>query len=119
MQKKIVKRLVSASYVKNNQLDEGKVNRIASLLTRRELKAYIKALKTYEKQQTVLIESSFPLSDKQEHMLKEQFSSKKIVLEGNPDLLFGIKVTENDLVYDMNMRKTLEMLEKYVEEEYD
>jgi hypothetical protein len=57
MTKKQIRNLATASYTEN-QLDNKKVNRISKILTRSELKEYIKAVINLEKSKTVTVYSS-------------------------------------------------------------
>ncbi|MDE2590552.1 MAG: hypothetical protein KGL95_12915, partial [Patescibacteria group bacterium] len=54
MTKKQIKTLVVESYTRD-QLDENKVNRIAKVLSRKDLKTYIRGLKLEEKKRVVTV----------------------------------------------------------------
>jgi F0F1-type ATP synthase delta subunit len=51
--------------------------------------------------------------------LSEQFAGKDIVFNVEPELLLGLRITDNDIVYDMNLKRTLDALEDYIEQQYD
>jgi hypothetical protein len=50
---------------------------------------------------------------------KEIFPDKKLFVEKDPDLILGVKVTDNDNVYEFNLRNTLEKMVEYIEQNYD
>ncbi|MBI2443183.1 MAG: hypothetical protein HYV40_04740 [Candidatus Levybacteria bacterium] len=118
MKKKALKKIATASY-NNGELDESFVNEVTSHLTRKELKDYIRALKLLEKKKRIYIDTSFSPSAMQEEMLREQFAGKDVVFQIDPDLLLGLRITDNDIVYDMNLKRTLDALEEYIERQYD
>ena len=62
MTKKQIRNLALASYT-NDQLDNKKVNRISKLLTRFELKEYIKTVKNVEKSKTVTVYSPIAVGE--------------------------------------------------------
>ena len=54
MKKKIIDNLVAQSYIKND-LDKKKVNKIAVLLSKSDLKRYINGLKLLDKKKNLII----------------------------------------------------------------
>lgn len=115
MDHKLIKQLVLASYT-DGQLDLQTVEKITPFLNRKSLKQYIKALKTYEKQNCVCIESAYNLD---ETIFEDLFPNKKIVYKTDPSLILGIKVTNNDLVYDMNLKSKFNNLIDKIKQNYD
>ncbi len=115
----MIKKIVSASFDKKNMLDETQVDAIAMHLTRKDLKEYIRALKLLEKRKQLFVDTSFVPTVEQEEILRDQFIGKDIVFRCNPDLIFGIKITDNDIVYDMNLQRTLDAIEDFIEQQYD
>ena len=114
MTKKQIKQLVQASYTKDN-LDPKKENRITKLFSRAELKEYIKGIKTFEKSKTLIVlEPKNSLSGSFNSVLKKQFPDKKIEFKEDPTLIAGIKVIDNDNVYDFNIKNILENLVSYI-----
>jgi F0F1-type ATP synthase delta subunit len=118
MNKKILKELISESYTRN-ELDPIKVMRIADILSRSELKQYIQALKDTENNMSVTVTIPDGMEDLELEQFKDIFQNKKICIEKDPSLLLGVKITDNDMVYEFNLRNTLEKMVKYVEESYD
>lgn len=117
MNRRVLKQLVSESY-SGNELDQGKVEKIAKVLKRRELKEYIKALKNRENQMKVTIAAANDI-EIDEFLLSELFPEKKIDFQKDPDLLLGVKITDNDLVYNFNLKSRLEKLIEKMKESYD
>lgn len=112
MTKKQINQLVSASYTKEN-LDSNRVEKIASLLSRADLKEYIRALKLAEKSRTVsLVLPDAKLYNGSRKFWESIFKNKKIVVDEDPSLLLGIKVIDNDMVYDMTLKNNLELFAK-------
>lgn len=116
MNKKLIKQLANASY-KDNALNEKKVYKISKLLSRQELKEYIKILKTIENQKkvTVFVPQSFTNSQIKAQLLK-QFPKKNIVFQEDPSLIVGLKIVNNDLEYELNLKNTFEKLFTYINE---
>jgi F0F1-type ATP synthase delta subunit len=114
MIKKQIKQLAMASFTKDN-LDEIKTNKIGKLLTRSNLKLYIKYLKALEKNKTVFVYTSdnsqrTELSNK----IKEMYPNKNIVYKVDNSLIAGIKIIENDNIYEFNIKNTLDNLVSYI-----
>ncbi len=118
MNKRILKELLSESYT-GDRLDPIKVMKIADVLNRSELKHYIKALKENESNMSVTVTVPTGMEDLELEQYKDMFSNKHLFVETDPSLILGVKVTDNDMVYEFNLRNTLEKMVKYVEETYD
>jgi F0F1-type ATP synthase delta subunit len=111
----LLKQLVEVSYL-DGVLDAVTVARIADKLSRTQLKAYIRALKDAEKQRTVRVEAPAEPTAADRKALESIFSGKMIVTEKNPDLLLGLRITNNDDVYNMNLKHSLERIAAYAAE---
>ncbi|MBU2632773.1 F0F1 ATP synthase subunit delta [Patescibacteria group bacterium] len=113
---KKIQTLVTKSYTQG-ELDREKANRIATNLSRGELKNYIRGLKDYENERTVtvVIPSNKLIN---ENEVKEQFEKaffgKRVVIKTNPDLIVGIKIINNDLIYELSLKNTLDSLKEYL-----
>lgn len=114
MDKKLIKKLAAASYRKN-KLDEDKVNRIALKLNRRELRGYIKALKEMQSRFRVYVEYTNELGEAGKKEIEELFPGKEVIFQKNSDLLMGIRITENDIVSNINLGNSLKQITAYVE----
>jgi F0F1-type ATP synthase delta subunit len=106
MTKKFINKLVSASY-KKDELDSESVKKIASLLSRRDLKAYIRSLKLSEKARAISL--VLPMKSVYNKTTFEAlFQGKQITVSEDPSLLLGLKIIDNDMVYDMTLKDRLE-----------
>lgn len=116
MDRKALLELVRISYTKN-ELDEETVKKIAALLPRKALKAYIKALKLAEKKRTVTIALPYRNALDEKDFV-QYFPDKKIALSLNPSLLVGLHIEQDDLVYDYNLKQRLEQVLQETVENY-
>lgn len=116
MNSKTIYKLVIASY-KNNFLDEKKVNEIAALLSSKDLKRYINGLKLAEKKKNLIISS--PNDNQDLKKFVKLFPNKKIILTKDPTLMLGIKIVDNDIVYEFTLKNTLDKIASYMEQNYD
>ena len=116
--KNIINQLVMASYI-HGSLDLKRVDKIATFLNRKMLKLYIKALKSREKQDSIFVDSQYALEDTYENMLNDLYPDKKIIYNTDDSLVSGIKITNNDLIYEMSIRSALEKILEKVKENYD
>ena len=121
MTKKQIKKLAIQSYTRNN-LDAKKVSSIARFLKRGDLKDYLRALKSIEANKKVLVfipnMESFSKSDLQKTFGK-MFPNKKILYEEDPSLLLGVRVVNNDQIFEFSLKNNLEDLESFIENQYD
>lgn len=121
MTKKYIKKLALASYTKN-ELDSKKVKRVSGLLTRNNLKQYIKELKSLENQKTITILTP-SVSKAAQNNIKKKFAKiyadKKVIIDNDQSLILGLKVIDNDLIYDLSLRNTLDNLSMHINEQYD
>lgn len=117
MTKKLLKRLINHSY-KNFALIPKNVNTIAGLLKRKDLKLYIHAIKVQERKQSVFIDvpiNHAGIKDKFDGI----FPNKKISYRIDPTLMLGARITADDMLYEMNLKNTLDKILEFVEEDYD
>lgn len=117
MNRQMLKQLVVESY-SDGELDAAKVNKIADLLTKKELQLYIRALKNWEKQMRVIVEIPRK-GDIDLEELQDIFPDKKIVLEVDPTLILGMRIQNNDDVFEMSLKNTLDKITEHIEEQYD
>jgi hypothetical protein len=110
MTKKEIKKLVLASYTKD-KLDGKKVNKIVKFFTKSDLKKYIKYLKLNEKSKNIIVEVS-NLSEKNKILkeVKMMYPNKNISIKENKNIIAGIKIINNDIIYEANLKNNLENL---------
>ncbi len=114
MTRKQIKKLISASYIKNS-LDWTRVNRIAKQLTRAELKLFIKLLKNYEKSKNVtLFVSSISNANKIVKQIKKIYSDKNVMVKEDKSLIAGIRLVDNDTIYDANIKNSLNEMVSFI-----
>lgn len=117
MSKRDIKKLVVASY-SDKTLDKEKVEKIADYLNRRDLKLYISELKSSELQKNVIVTLSQPATQEQAQKIKELFSDKQIIYIIDPDLLVGLRIQDNDKIFELNLESVLNNMLSYIEQ-YD
>lgn len=108
--------LISASY-KKDILDQKKVNKIACLISKTDLKKYIYGLKLAESKKTVTV--SCPTDKFELTKLEKLFPNKKIIFKKDPSLMLGVKIVDNDLVYELTLKDSLGKIVNYIEQNYD
>ncbi|MCL4353535.1 hypothetical protein M1615_03685 [Patescibacteria group bacterium] len=115
MDKKLIKKLASASYTKN-LLDEVKVNKIAKELNRKELKLYVLALKNIERANTVY--AYFPYFPGKDDIknLKRLYPDKKLVAKTDKSLIAGVRIVNNDIIYENNIKNNLNKIISLISE---
>lgn len=117
MNRQTLKQLVISSY-SNGDLDAKKVNKIAGLLSKPEMKLYIRALKNWEKQNKITIEVANDGGFNVEE-LQDVFPDKKLVINVDSSLLLGMRLTDNDDLYEMSLKNSLEKITEHIKEQYD
>lgn len=113
MKKKLLKQLINLSYEKLI-LNEEKTELISKYLNRKELKEYLKELKKWENETSVIISLPKMPGIEEQKIFLNLFTNKKIVYNIDPSLLVGVKIKNNDLIYNFNLKNTLENLIKHI-----
>ena len=117
MSKKLLKQLIDYGY-KDNKLSSENVESVAKLLDRSGLNLYIKALKRREKKLSVFID--VPINNVNvKGKFNEIFPNKKIVWNIDPSLMLGIRIINDDMLFEINLKDTLDRILSYIEEDYD
>src|SRR5260221_417019 len=117
MTKKDIRKLAQTSY---DSLDEAKIMKIAGLLRRKDLKEYVRQLKSIEKQNEVIVAlPDINSYNKSEKIFENIFSNKRIIYQEDTSLLLGTKIIDNDLVYDMTLKNRFEDTTKQVQQTYE
>jgi len=117
MNRQKLKQLVMQSYT-DGELDAKKVNKIADLLTKTELKLYIRALKNWERQNQVFVDVPFDDVGLMDDFI-DLFPGKKMTVNTDPSLLLGMRVTDNDDVYELSLKNALNKITEHIEEQYN
>ena len=116
MNSKKIDKLVLISY-KNDSLDQKKVNKISALLSKSDLKKYINGLKLTEKKKSLIISS--PINDMDLRRFEKLFPNKKILFKKDPSLMLGVRIVDNDIVYEFTLRNSLDKILNHIEQNYD
>ena len=118
MDKKTIKVVVLASYTKG-ELDSEKVLRIAKVLSRKDLKNYIHGLKNYEKKLSVTVNTPYELDNQHKNMFSQLYPDKKMIFQTNQSLILGLRITDNDTVYELDLQSQLNNILTKIEQDYD
>ena len=116
MDLKKINKLTTASY-RGDLLNQKKVNKIASVIGKSDLKRYINALKTMEKKKTLVV--SAPVNNQDLKKFEKLFPNKKIIFNKNPSLMLGVNIVDNDISYEFSLKNSLERIISYIEQNYD
>lgn len=115
MNKKQIKLLALKSFIKNN-LDYKKVKTFTGKMTRADLRKYINYLKIIEARNSVTI--TVPDLDKVKKIdldkVKKLYPNKKIKYLEDESLILGIKIIDNDLIHDYNLKNTFDSIKAQV-----
>lgn len=108
---KQIKFLSTKSFTRN-ELDSKKVKIFTAKMKRRDLRNYIREIKAIDEKNkiTVIIPALKDFKKNDIAILLKRYKDKKIIYREDPNLLVGIKVIDNDLIYDFNLKNSLENL---------
>ena len=120
MNRKTLKQLVIESY-SDGDLDPQRINKIADLLSRDELRLYIRALKNWDRQNKIVLQVPKDLNDNGLTLkaVQEVFPDKKISVSLDSSLLLGMRLQSNDDIFEISLRNTLDKITQHIEEQYD
>jgi F0F1-type ATP synthase delta subunit len=114
MTTKLIKKLAVISYT-GKSLDIKKITRISKLLNRAQLKRYVQFLKNFEQAKTVqVIMPKLDTNSSLTKELKKIFPDKQLQFSEDKSLIAGVKLIDNDNVYDFNLKNTLQNLVSYI-----
>jgi hypothetical protein len=115
MNKKQIKQLVESSF-EGNYFNEKTVNKIVAKLDKADLRKYINGLKLAEKEKTVIIASPMINNDLKE--IEKIFPNKKFIIKKDSTLLLGVKIVNNDMVYEFTLKNSFDKIVKYIGQNY-
>lgn len=115
MKKKIIKLIALKSFARNN-LDPIKVKKFSKSMKRKDLRQYIKYLKHYESKNkiTIVIPSMEKINKKDLGRFAKLYPNKKIEYLEDPSIILGIRLIDNDLIYDFNLKNTFENITQQI-----
>ncbi|MDO8460827.1 MAG: hypothetical protein Q7S38_00110 [bacterium] len=105
--------LVTLSYT-GDSLDEKTVLAVASRLKRESLKRYIKELRMRENKNRVIVTLPFQPDEKDKKRFGDIFAGKKILFNIDQSLLMGIQIINSDIIYNLNLKDSLERVVSHV-----
>lgn len=112
---KQIKLLAVKSFTRN-ELDPKKTKFFSAKMKRKDLRNYIREIKAIDDKNkvTIVVPEMKNLNKSNISVLLKHYKGKKIIYSEDPNLLVGIKVIDNDLIYDFNLKNSLEsVLETY------
>ena len=118
MDKKQLKALVLDSFA-DNQLNFEKVKKTAYKLSRQNLKQFIRFLKEYEKKISVIVVMPFVNTKIEKKMFEDLYPRKKIIFKKDSSLIAGVRIIEDDMVYDFNLKHTLDNVATHIKNNYE
>lgn len=120
MTKKQIEKLVLQSYT-GRRLDNKKINKLISKVPRRDLKMYIRALKSWERKRSIdiIIPNEKYKKNLKIEMIKKMFPDKEIKYSTDSTLVAGIRIVKEDMVYDFNLKTILEDIIENIKKQYD
>ncbi len=119
MTTKQIKKLAAQSF-KDDNMDIKKIKRIIPHLRKRELKTYIKFIKKLENEKEVKVFTPVEMADKKIiDSITSIFPNKRVKYAVGPDIIAGIRIVDNDMVYEFNLKDSLENLIAHIKQSYD
>ncbi len=109
--------LANLSYT-GDSLDEKTVSAVADRLKRGNLKRYIKELRMRENKNRVIVTLPFQPDENDKKRFGDIFAGKNILFNIDQSLLMGVQIINNDIIYNLNLKDSLERIVSHVSE-YD
>ncbi len=111
MTRKQIKLLAENSFVKKN-LDQKKVLKFTKEMRRKELREYLRAIKSIDSKNkvTIIVPSLSKFKKTDLSNLSKIYIGKEIIYKEDPSLLVGVKIINNDIVQDFNLKNSLESI---------
>ncbi len=111
MTKKRIKQLAKETFEKDN-LNQKKLALIIGRLKKTDARAYIQALKQIVQGNTVFVHSPVAVDETAQKQLELKFPNKKMIYVLNKNLLAGMKILDNDLLYDYSLETKIDRVVK-------
>lgn len=113
MTTKQIKQLASISFA-DNKLDDKKISFIAAKLKRTDVREYVKMVQMMNGQRTVTVQSAQPADQSVLKQLSIRFPDKKILYTIDKQVLAGMRIIDNDILYDYSLDNKLDTLIKHL-----
>lgn len=114
MNKKKINQLAIISFEKN-KINTETVEKITGKLNNKDFREYIKALKRVIAKTNVYVESATELSSQDKKSFEELFKNKSLVFRVNPELILGVRIIEDDMVYNLNIENSIIQIKDYLD----
>lgn len=119
MTRKEIKKLAQDCYT-DNKLDEKQIEKIGALLSRKDVKEFIRCLKQIEKKHNLYVAlTDTNIYNQNKNLFKDLAKGKEIIFQENPSLLLGMQIINDDMIYEMSLQNRLESFQKDVENNYE
>jgi hypothetical protein len=110
MDKSKIKQLAVDSFT-NNQIDESKAKKISRLLDKPSLREYIRVLKLIEQKKTIILmvpDDKIGNIAELGKKISKMYPDKRVLVKTDPELIAGVRIINNDLVYELSLQQILE-----------
>lgn len=117
-----IKKIAILSFDKNQNLNPEKIKAIKKTLKQNELREYVKAIKKIENQKTIELVIPNENTTELKEILKsieKAYPDKKIVVKYDPSLIAGIRIINDDNVYELSVQGMLEDALSTIAKNYD
>jgi F0F1-type ATP synthase delta subunit len=117
---KKIKKLAEHSF-SNGKFDGKILTLVSSKLKKKDLKIYIKALRNIREKRIVkvYIPNMGILTESFRSSLKKFFNNKELLFIEDKSLIAGIRIIDYDIVYELNLKDSLENMIRHVQKSYD
>lgn len=117
-----IKKIAILSFDKNQNLNPERIKTIKKTLKQNELREYVKAIKKIENQKTIELVIPNENTTELKEILKsieKAYPDKKIVVKYDPSLIAGIRIINDDNVYELSIQGMLEDALSTIAKNYD
>ncbi len=89
-------------------------------MNRKIFKKYIHAIQMIQKKRTVIIATADQKSyNSHKELFTKIFSDKQIVSEEDPSLLLGLRITDDDMIYEKSLNSSLSRMVAEIKRNYE
>ncbi len=120
MTTKKIRKIAQNSFI-NGKLDKKVIAKVTRTFTRREFKTYVRALRIITKKRVVkvYVPNKRLVTREIKNSLLNFFQEKELDFIEEPEILAGIRIVDNDMIYELNLRDSLENMINYLRKSYD
>ncbi|MEK7186571.1 MAG: hypothetical protein AAB675_04415 [Patescibacteria group bacterium] len=120
MTTKKIRKLAEITYV-DREINRNILKKASLKLTKKELKIYIKSLKNIQKKifLKVYVPSKKIFTIEFRKSLEKFFENKELEVIEDPSLMAGLRIVDNDMIYELNLKDSMENMVDYLQKTYD